>query len=71
MYYNGKTKEVTMTNKFILREYDRKRCECRTSSGKRCQLRTQYIIRAQNMAGDMSEYGACGHHWLDFTVREV
>ena len=60
-----------MTNQLILREYDRKHCECRTSSGKRCQLDTQYIIRAQNAADEVSEYGACGRHWLDFTVREV
>ena len=65
------SEEPVMSAQFILREYDRKRCECRTSSGKRCQHKTQYIIRGQNAASDVAEYGSCGHHWLDFTVLEV
>ena len=60
-----------MSEQFFIREYDRKRCACQTSNGKRCQHKTQYIIRGQNAAGDVAEYGSCGDHWLDFTVLEV
>ncbi len=59
-----------MIQQIAPRQYDHKHCECRTSTGGRCQDKTQYVVPAKNAAGQVAEYGACSRHWADFAVRE-
>jgi len=64
----AQSQNATLHSQTTPRQYDRDRCECRTSIGGRCRNHTAVIVQI-----DGREYGACKiHDRYDFVpVREV